>query len=214
MKTHDARIHLVPAVMIFIGLPLLLWAMGDFPRRTLLKESLSVLTLVTFSLTLGQFPLARINGDAVRALGAARVVRYHKIIGYAVVAVLLVHPLMIVLPRRFEAGIEPLDALAVLVTEFDSAGVLLGMAAWCLMLILGVTSLVRGSLPMRPKTWRIFHGALSGLFVILATWHAVDLGRHTDTAMSAMLIVFAAAGMVLLLKSHFPGPHPKEKTDE
>lgn len=214
MKQRNARTYLVPAMLVFIGLPLLLWATGDFPRRTLLKESLSVLTLVAFSLTLGQFPLARINGGAVMALGAARVVRYHKIIGYAAAAVLLVHPLLIVLPRRFEVGIDPLDALAVIITEFDSSGVLLGMAAWCLMLVLGVTSLIRGSLPMSPKTWRIFHGTLSGAFAILATWHALNLGRHTDAAFSAMLFALAAAGVGLFIWSHLPKPDMKEKTNE
>lgn len=214
MNKHSSRDFWVPATLIFVGLPLLLWATGDFPRRTLLKESLSVLTLLAFSLMLGQFFLAPINESAVKALKAARVVHYHKIIGFTFVAVLLVHPFLIVLPRYYESGIDPVEAFVTLITTFDSTGVLLGMAAWCTMVILGITSLIRGSLPMGIKTWKIFHGALSVLFVCLATWHAIDLGRHTNATVSSLLIILAAGGVALLLRSYLPKPHKKEQPHE
>ena len=214
MKKRNALNYIVPATFVFVGLPLLLWATGDFPRRTPLKEFLSVLTLVAFCLMLGQFLLARIYGGAVRTLGPVGVVRYHKIIGYTFVAVLLAHPFLIVLPRYFEPGIDPQAAFFSLIKEFDNPGVLLGMTAWGLMVILGVTSLVRGRLPMRPKTWKIFHGVLSGLFVSLGTCHALELGRHTNAAVSAMLIILTVGALALLLRSYFLKPLMKEEFNE
>ncbi len=69
------------------------------------------------------------------------------------------------------------------------------------MLILGITSLIRNKLPMKYKTWRLLHGILSALFISLATWHAVDLGRHTDRPMSILMIALAAGGVLLLTQS-------------
>ena len=214
MKTNHSRGFWVPASLVFLGVPLLLWATGGFPRRSLLKESLSLLTLLAFSLMLGQFYLARINKGAVQALKSGRVIRYHKIIGYIFVGVLLFHPFLIVLPRYFESGIDPLEAFVTLITTFDSTGVLLGMAAWCLMVILGVTSLIRGRLPMEVQTWKIFHGVLSGLFVFLATWHAIDLGRHTNVAVASLFILLATGGVALLLKSYLSHSPKKEQAHE
>lgn len=202
MRAHDRLDFLAPATMILIGLPLLIWAMGDFPRRTLLKDSLSLLTLLAFGLMLGQFYLARSYAGAMRSLGAGSILKIHKFVGYTFVGILLVHPFFIVLPRFFESGVDPLAALVTLVTTFDSPGVVLGLAAWCLMVILGVTSLFRDRLPLKYRTWRILHGVLSVVFIALATWHAIDLGRHTDTFMSAWMILLAAGGVVLLLKRY------------
>ena len=129
--------------------------------------------------------------------------RFHKTIGYIFVLVLLVHPFFIVFPRSFEAGITPMEAFVTMITTFDSPGVILGLSAWLLMLVLMVTALFRDMLPMKYKTWRTFHGTLAVFFIGIATWHAVDLGRHTDLAMSIYMIVLAVSGVLLLLKTYF-----------
>lgn len=198
---------------IFIGLPILLWATGDFPRRTYLKESLSILFILSFCLMLGQFFLARSNRSGVSGIKMSMVLKIHKAIGYIFVSVLLIHPFLIVVPRYFEGGIEPMEAFTTLITTIDSLGVVLGMVAWSLMLILGITSIMRKSLPMTYGTWRIFHGILSIVFIAVATWHAVDLGRHTDFTMSVFLITLAASGVVLLLRTYVLKPSAGRNSD-
>jgi predicted ferric reductase len=195
------KYNLVLAPLMFIGLPLLFWALGDVPRRTVLKESISILTILSFFMMLGQFYLARSNG-AVKVFKIGKVLKVHKFIGYVFVAVLLFHPFLIVVPRYFEAGVEPIDAFVTMLTTFDSVGILLGMCTWCVMLILGLTSLLRNKISLKYKTWRIFHGILSILFIVLAAWHAIDLGRHTDMAMSIYMIIVVAIGVLLLLKTY------------
>jgi len=133
----------------------------------------------------------------------SRVVKWHKVVGYIFVPVLLLHPFFIVLPRYFESGIEPKDALQTMLTSFESLGVVLGMIAWVLMLLIGLTSMFRKLLPFSYKTWRIIHGVLSIAFVIVATWHALNLGRHTDNAMSVYILIAAGVGVLLLLKTYF-----------
>jgi predicted ferric reductase len=70
------------------------------------------------------------------------------------------------------------------------------------MLILGISSLFRNHLGISYKAWRIFHGLLSTAFVVIASWHAIELGRHTNTNMSVLIIVLAGIGIFTLMKSY------------
>jgi predicted ferric reductase len=152
---------------------------------------------------LGQFFLARSNKHVRKSLKMKTALRFHKAIGYIFVVVLLVHPFFVVLPKYFEEGVAPMEAFVTIITTFDSLGVVLGLTAWLLLLVLGITSLFRNMLPMKYKTWRAFHGILAVFFIGPSTWHAVDLGRHTDLAMSIYMIVLAISGILLLLRTYF-----------
>ena len=190
------------SVLAFTGMPLLIWTMGNFPERSLLKESLSVMTILAFCQMIGQFFWTRTNRSAVANLKMNKVIKYHKIIGYTFVIVLLVHPVLLVVPRFFESGVAPVDAFITIVTTFTNQGVVLGIIAWCLMLALGITSLARKKLPMKYKTWRVFHGILSMLFISIAAWHVIDLGRHSSFVMSTLISMLTANGIMLLLKTY------------
>ena len=193
--------YLIPAAA-FVGLPLLFWALGDFPRRTVLKEFISILTILAFFTLLGQLFLSRGNKGLLENFRFGQVVKIHKYFGYAAVIIILLHPFLIVLPRFFESGVDPTEAFLTLITTFSSLGVLLGLISWVLLLTLGLTSLLRNKLGMSYGTWRMFHGILSMAFIILATWHVIDLGRHSDWAMSIYMVIVAACGLVLVLKSY------------
>ncbi len=199
IKTYNR----IAAVLVFIGLPVLFWALGDTPRRSNLKETISIITLVAFSMMLAQFYLARSNRQILKEHKMSKVVKWHKAIGYIFVGILIFHPFLIVVPRYFESGVSPKEAFLTLITTFDNFGVILGMIAWVLMFIIGLTSMIRDQLPMSYKTWRVVHGILSITFIAAATWHAIELGRHTDKAMSAFMMIMAAGGVLLLLKTYF-----------
>lgn len=202
MNTDIKKYHVLAAILVFIVLPVLFVSLGDFPRRTLLKESISMLTVLAFALMLGQFFLVRGNQYFIRVFKYSRVLAVHKFIGYSVAGIFLVHPFLIVLPRFYEAGVSPFDALVTILTTLDSPGVVLGLITWSLMLLIGVTSLFRARLKLSYKTWKLFHGILSILFVITASWHAIELGRHTDMIISIFIIVLALAGSTLLIKQY------------
>lgn len=206
MNKNSKIDYLIPATAIFIGLPLLFWALGDFPRRTVLKESISILFLLSFSLMLGQFFLGRSNKSIITRFKMSNVLKFHKVIAYTIVSVFLLHPFLIVVPRYFESGVTPMEAFTTIITTFNSLGIVLGMIAWFLMLVLGITSLFRNKLPMKYITWRYFHGILSILFISFAAFHALDLGRHTNLAMSIYVIILAVSGILILLKTYFFKP--------
>jgi predicted ferric reductase len=54
---------------------------------------------------------------------------------------------------------------------------------------------------MRYKTWRVFHGILAMLFISIAAWHVIDLGRHASIVMSILISMLTAGGIMMLLKT-------------
>ncbi len=77
----------------------------------------------------------------------SRIVRLHKWMGYTGVSLLLLHPFFLIMPKFFEAGVAPAEALVTILTTTNQ-GVILGILAWSLILILGLTALTRNRLPL------------------------------------------------------------------
>jgi len=202
MKINMLTYNRLAAILFFLAIPLLLWALGDTPARSFLKECVSLLTILGYFLMLGQFFLSRANKKMLKPHKTGKVYKLHRIIGYIFVSILLVHPLLIVVPRFFEAGISPGEAFSKIISTWDSRGLILGVLAWSLMLILGITSAFRNKLGLKYTTWRVLHGILSIVFITLATWHAMDLGRHTDLPMSLYMGAIAGLGILLLLRTY------------
>ena len=187
--------------MIFAGIPLLICAQADLPERSLFKESLSLLTILTFSQMLGMFFWSGINKYVAKEMKMNQMIKVHKIIGYIIVATLLVHPVFLVLPRFFESGVSPVEAFVSMITTFNQ-GIFLGIVAWCLMLIIGITGLIRKRLPISYTTWRNFHGIIAVALVSIVPWHVMDLGRHDSLAMSGFIILSTAGSILLFGKKH------------
>jgi predicted ferric reductase len=190
----------IQSLLAFIGLPLFVWALSGLPMRTVLKESLSILTLLAFFLTMGLFYWSRAGGSAARDLKMSRIVRLHKWMGYTGVSLLLLHPFFLIMPKFFEAGVAPAEALVTILTTTNQ-GVILGILAWSLILIIGLTALTRNRLPLRYTTWRTLHGLLASVFITIAAWHVIDLGRHATFVMSLLIILMTAGGVQMLLRS-------------
>jgi predicted ferric reductase len=204
MKTHTFKRIFFPALLIFVGVPLLLYATGDFARRSTLKEAISMVTILAFSLMVAQFFLSRTIRAVEQDFKMSAVIKAHKGIGAVFTAVLLLHPFLIVVPRYFESGQSPADAFTIMMMNFGNPGVLMGHIAYLLMILIALTSMFRKKLPLDYKQWRVLHGVLSIGFVVTALLHVLKLGRHMDTAFSVYFIAITAAGIVLLLNVYRP----------
>lgn len=202
MKLSAQTYAVIAGLAIFIGLPLLFYTLGGAPRRTYLKEGISLLTLLAFTMMLGQFFLARSNETLLSLFKPPQIQKFHKYIAYSAVAIILLHPVLIVLPRALEGGIKPWDAFVTMITDLGNLGIVLGLIAWVLLLVLSVTAFFRRPIIKRLSThyrgWRYFHGGLAVTFTVLALWHSIALGRHTDVAMSVFFITLAALGFAML----------------
>lgn len=214
MNKPTNKLNIISAIIIFAGLPVLFYATGDFPRRTILKESISVLTILGLCLMVGQFFMTRNNNYLPGSSPPRKVIKIHKIIGYFFVSILLVHPLLIVFPRYFEAGLDPVDCLVAILSTYSNFGVLGGIVAWGLMFILLTTALFRKNIPLRYKTWTKVHGWLAIAFIIFACWHTIDLGRHTNRFLAIYIVVLAVSGTLLLLKDYILPTALKPETSQ
>ncbi|CAA6805014.1 MAG: FAD/NAD(P)-binding:oxidoreductase [uncultured Sulfurovum sp.] len=210
METTLKQQTLFMGLLSFIGVPLLLWAVGEYPVRSILKESLSVLTLFAFFMMTAQFFLSHAN-SMMRLYHFKEVLKWHKIIGYTFILVFIFHPLFIVVPRFFESGLLPMDAFLKLITTFETTGQIMGLVAYILMFVLGATSIFRNKMGMSYKKWKLLHGIFSLLFIGFATYHAIDMGRHAEKAMAIWMILLAVTGSILLLKTYLS---PKETHHE
>ncbi|MCP5538245.1 MAG: ferric reductase-like transmembrane domain-containing protein [Akkermansiaceae bacterium] len=198
--------------VFFLVIPAALVVFGPTPARgSWLKDFLSILTILGFSMMLGQMYLTRIKSAFTRGMKLPRVVRLHKAIGYLLVSVILLHPAFIVLPRYLEAGARPIDSLITMVTEFDNMGIVLGLAAYALMILLGITAVFRTKMPISYRQWRVLHGILSILFIAFGTWHAVDMGRHMDRVLSIYFITLATIGCLLVLQLYLFNNQPSKE---
>ena len=203
MKDTIKRYNYLLVFDIFIALPVLLFVLGDFPSRDLFKDSISILTVLAFSLTLGEFFLTRSTQPLVKEHRRKGLISLHKVIGYFVMTLFFIHPFLIVLPRFFEAGPPPMDSFIKMVFSFDTLGITFGVVAWVLMILLGLTSFFREQLPFKYPTWRVFHGLLALIFTFFALWHSVDIGRHSTKSMTILMITLALLGAMLLLRTYF-----------
>ena len=70
------------------------------------------------------------------------------------------------------------------------------------MLSLGLTSMFRNKLNISYKVWKVFHGVLSLIFIIFASWHVIEMGRHIDLAMSVLIILLTLISTILIIKTY------------
>ena len=158
---------------------------------------------------LGQFFLARSNETLLSLFKPPQIQKVHKVIAYTAIGVIFLHPALIVLPRYLEGGIRPWDAFVTMITDCGNLGIVLGLVAWVVMVVLGVTVFFRKNLiphfTLRYRGWRYFHGGLAVSFTVLALWHSIALGRHTDLAMSVFFVTLALLGFAMLAKLYWGG---------
>ena len=200
MNKESYITNLSSLIISFIGVPFLIFVLGDFPRRNALSETISLITILGFSLLISQFIYSRINKRLVKKIRMVHVLRIHKFIGYAFISILLLHPFFIIVPKFFDNAVTPVEAFFKLITTFDSLGIMLGLIAYAVMLILLVTAFFRFKLHLKYKAWRNFHGYLTLLFVITATWHVITLGRHSNISFSIYYVLTVASGIFYLLR--------------
>jgi len=203
MELVIKKYNILVGLFVFICIPILLYIFGDAISRTLLKEVISIITILSFTLIFSQFFISRINEDIKYGNKISKVLNFHKYVGYFIIAVLFFHPIYIVIPRYFEAGVDPIDAFWIMITNYQTFGVLLGIVSWILMLTLGITSYLRFKLGLEYKHWKLLHGVISVLFIITATCHVTSLGRHSDYAMSIFFSLLVGISILKLLNNYF-----------
>ncbi len=195
------RFTIIAALAVFVGLPLLIYALGDTPRRSVLKESISLLTLLALfddaRPVLSRAQQRRIV-ESVRAAADPDRSQGHRLHGSW-------RDPAPPLPGRatapFRSGGKAMGCLRHDAERFRSPGNparsrrLVSAAGAERDRVFPKATDQAGS--HRYRGWRHFHGAMAVTFTVLALWHAVELGRHTGVAMSALIIALAFIGIAI-----------------
>ena len=202
MKTRSHILKFSALLVTFIAVPLFLYFSGNFPKRTTLMETISIVTILAFSLLLSQFFTSRLNYKLMKQIRMVNVVAIHRFIGYFFISVMLLHPFFIIVPKFFDDGISPTEAFVKLITTFSTTGIILGLIAYAVILILMVSAFFRFKMHMHYRTWRSLHGWLTLLFVITATWHALDMGRHSNSSFMLFYLLVVATGIYYVLRKY------------
>ena len=202
MKIKSYIIKFSALIFTFLAVPLFLYFYGNFPRRTTLMEALSVVTILAFSLLLSQFFTSRLNYKLMKQIRMVNVVAIHRFIGYVFISVVLLHPFFIIVPKFFDDGVTPTDAFIRLITTYNTTGIILGLIEYTVLLILMVTAFFRFKMHLHYRTWRSLHGYLTLFFVITATWHVIDMGRHSNSSFTLFYLLVVATGIYYVLRKY------------
>ena len=211
MENNIKLKYILISLFIFVIIPLFILSLQTLPARTLLKESTSVLVIVGFFFLIGQFYLNRANKFFIKIYKMVKIIKLHKIIGYTVIAIFFIHPFLIVLPRFFEAGVDPIYAFWLMITDFKSLGIIFGLIGWCVMIALLLTSFYKDKLNLTYSKWRLLHIVLSVVFISTALWHVIDLGRHMNEIMILFIFLLVCISVYQLGKLYFSKNYKKEK---
>ena len=202
MKARSYILKFSALIITFIAVPIFMYFSGNFTRRTTLMETISIVTILAFSLLLSQFFTSRLNYKLMKQIRMVNVVAIHRIIGYFFISVMLFHPFFIVIPKFFDNGVTPIDAFIKMITTFSNTGIILGLIAYAIMLILMITAFFRFKIHMHYRTWRSLHGYLTLLFVITATWHVIDTGRHSNSPFMLFYLLVVVVGIYYVLRKY------------
>ncbi|MDO8863943.1 ferredoxin reductase family protein [Haliea sp. E1-2-M8] len=186
---------------LYFAAVLLPWALSyveGLAVRGVYEELVQLLSIVGLSMMLFQFFLtARVDAVA-RHAGVDNTMRLHTRMGEFLGYLILLHPFLIVAPRFFVA---PSFALSDTWDLFTRPETSTGMYAWCLMLVWVLMAVFKERTGLSYESWRYTHSAGFVAIIILATHHAVTVGRHGrynawfDTLWIALCVL--AVGMVL-----------------
>ncbi len=178
----------------FAGTALIVWSFISFPERSLLMRSLSTLTIAAFFLLLGQFICTRKVYNNSTAQSICNLFKLHNTIGYSSLAVVILHPLFLVVPKMKGNTLTPGDSLLTIVSNVSSSGIVAGIVAWVILVLVGVMSYFRKQLGWKYTTWKSMHTGLALTFTIAAVYHVIYLSRHASIPMTSFVIIFASCG--------------------
>lgn len=183
----------------FAGVPVLLALGQEVPVNHGFQKAVLLGSLAAFGLLLGLFWLSRLYARDSVPIKFSSTMRWHKYIGYAAGAFMLVHPVLMI-ARRF--SVEESNPVENFVLMLKSPLMLTGILAWFLLLLVVGLAFIRKQ--FKYKTFRLIHGILSLGFAVFSTWHVIKIGRHSNLVMSVFWILAAATAGISLLSVYLP----------
>jgi predicted ferric reductase len=196
----------LPPVALFSGyvllclLPLLLAAAQGRPLRQDLGRELSGgLIMVAYAMMLAQFVMSGRFEALTGPTGIDRVMRFHQLASWFILAAVIVHPLLYSL-IDLHPDPDPAAAIRSLQRRFFVARTLrTGVIAFWLTILLVLTGVSRDRLPFRYEGWRLTHGVLAILIALFGTHHTLEVGTYSADPVLAGFWWLATALAILTM---------------
>ncbi|GIL00607.1 MAG: hypothetical protein BroJett030_05060 [Alphaproteobacteria bacterium] len=172
----------LPPTVLFAGYgllcltPVILAALQGLPARNVFRELSSGLVMVGYVMMLLQFLLSGRFRWLSGRVGIDRAMRFHQVTAWAILAFVLLHPLLYAAPRLAP---DPTDALAALNRMFSSPNLRSGVIAWWLTILLVPLAVFRDRLPLRYELWRLSHGLFAVAIALSGTLHTLRVGTYS-----------------------------------
>lgn len=183
--------------------PLILAGVQGQPVRNIFRELSSGLAMVGYVMTLLQFVLSGRFEWLSGRTGIDRIMRFHQVTPWAILAFIIVHPLLIAAPRLVP---YPSDALAALNGMFSSQNLRSGVIAWLLVILLVPLAVVRDRLPIRYELWRLSHGLFAIAIVVFGMHHTLRVGAHSTGWLAAFWALAAILALSAVLHTYVLKP--------
>lgn len=201
-------------VGIYIILILIPWAFSyieGLAIRGWYEELISLLSISGMAMMLCQFTLLNGRVDAINnRIGVDNSMRVHNKAGEILGILFFLHPFLIGLPRFIVAPSFALDNLWLMFTSAESAT---GVYAWSLLIVLVLMAIKKKKLKMSYEAWRYTHSVGFVAVIILATHHAVTVGRHGryNAWFDTLWIVLCAVAVGVVAYVYFIRPRSVSK---
>lgn len=196
-------------MVIYFSIVLIPYAIGlaseNVSYRGLYTEVVTILSMGGLSMMLGQFFLSGRMGSLSSKTGVDNGMLLHRKVGEYLALLFLLHPFLIVLPRFWISSSFAVDDMFSLFTENLTLN---GFYAWALMIVWVLLSMFKDKIGMPYEAWRITHGIGAIAIAILATDHAITIGRHGhyDEWFDWLWIGLCTAAVSTLLYTYFIRP--------
>jgi predicted ferric reductase len=140
------------------------------------EELVTLLSIAGMSVMFCQFILLNGRVDSVSSrIGVDNAMKIHDKSGQYLAFLFLLHPFLIEVPRFLVAPSFALENLWVLFTSPEAAT---GVYAWSMLIVFSLMAIFKNKIGLSYEAWRYTHSFGFVAVIILATHHAVTVGRH------------------------------------
>jgi predicted ferric reductase len=195
---------LITYIMLML-IPYVWSAAQGLEYRGIYVTTVTILNIAMFAALLAQYPLSGRIEKLTRYTSVDHGMKLHRKAGEIIGLFFLLHPVLIVAPRFFEA---PQLALTDFWASITTLEVSTGVYAWIIMTVWILSSMYRKKLGLSYEAWKISHGIGLVAVAILGTDHAISVGRHgrDDPYFDAMWVLLCAIAVGIVLYTYFWRP--------
>jgi predicted ferric reductase len=178
VSTKPLPISYKQLIFIYIFLLSIPWVLSfqqGLAIRGLFQETVGFMTIVGMTMMYLQFLFSTRHPSISNTLGVDQGMQLHRKLGEWLGLLFFLHPILILAPRFWLA---PELAWGNVWDAFSADESLTGLIAWFGLIIWVLMSMFKDKVGLSYEAWRYAHSLGFVAIIILATHHAVTVGRH------------------------------------